>query len=746
MARATISRTFSLHPAAHQRDHLYGQFKEYLIKFRDLENAYIALLMRALRSGRLKPRDFSGKSKGFIKAHIYTPLNLNQMVAPSYRSYELKERMKRCAIQYPYFAVRQWLIRTHHLESLARELSLLFQKRKAHIGTFLRGRPFSRAILKRFWAALQKDCFGKKTSLSYFFITNLVRQLKNRLLSMDLLEPCLKRRLNKVRGNKPLLRTYCLSCLNAFYRKKKGKKIMLSPSEVGPYLFKRYIAAVKRYSTWNAKKRLSSPELDEFKRQRDKEFLPVVDALQAQLTEFSGRDMKALLERVLSELLDKMSSLPQLQLTTYIFKPPFRSPRVDFIPSYGGFQSYLRCVAANKLKENLKELFLTEGILKKLTGSLKSFCTTIYEHIPPPKIKALAVPFNQKEQVYQPDFGGFTVKLSFIPREYYSLSIRDDSKRIQKMCARGGRPCLPVLTMEGHKLLLHVPFDVKRKSLSKPSSSLSPSNSPSSSSRNGGTMQDMSRKRKITMGVDLGVKYPAVLSIMDCSNPSKPRELARYFLNTRTLLDMKFNTHRGCFEPRARFKNPTSNTPSNQKLKLRHLRRETRHIQRKLHEYKHRCRKRGIKQPEERYKYNSLQRMLSSLWGRIRHCNEELIHLLNHIIIELANYHHVSVIHFENLKWSRHSRKSKTGAFLAFWQAHWFFSQVQEAVKLQAFMHRIRFRRVNAAYTSQRCSECGERGRLDSKLFRCKNTKKHRGGRIVELQSDLNAARNIALA
>jgi transposase len=179
---------------------------------------------------------------------------------------------------------------------------------------------------------------------------------------------------------------------------------------------------------------------------------------------------------------------------------------------------------------------------------------------------------------------------------------------------------------------------------------------------------------------------------------------------------------------------------------LRRLRRETRHIQQKLHEYKKRCQKRGITRPEEKYKYNSLKRTLSGLWERIRHCNEELIHLLNHVILELATYHKVSEIHVENLKWSRHSRKSKAGKYLAFWQTHWFFSQVQEAVKLQAFLHRIRFKRVNAAYTSKTCSECGERGRVSGKLFTCDNTKSHRGGRVIELQSDLNAARNIALA
>ena len=123
MEFATITRTFSLHPTISRKDQVYTQLKKHLLKFRDLENTYIAILIRALRNDQLELQDFSGESKAFIKSHIYNALNLNRVVAPSYKSYELKERMKRCAIQYPYFAVRQWLIRTHHLAALARALS-----------------------------------------------------------------------------------------------------------------------------------------------------------------------------------------------------------------------------------------------------------------------------------------------------------------------------------------------------------------------------------------------------------------------------------------------------------------------------------------------------------------------------------------------------------------------------------------------------------------------------------------------
>ncbi len=129
----------------------------------------------------------------------------------------------------------------------------------------------------------------------------------------------------------------------------------------------------------------------------------------------------------------------------------------------------------------------------------------------------------------------------------------------------------------------------------------------------------------------------------------------------------------------------------------------------------------------------------------------------------------------ENLRFSRHSKKRERGRYLAFWQTHWLFGQIEVAVELQAFLRGMHFERVYAAYTSQRCSECGmieykdTRGALvyktdglskkerqkrvlsrtksrDGKQFTCQNTQHHKNKRSFRLDADLSAARNIALA
>ena len=91
----------------------------------------------------------------------------------------------------------------------------------------------------------------------------------------------------------------------------------------------------------------------------------------------------------------------------------------------------------------------------------------------------------------------------------------------------------------------------------------------------------------------------------------------------------------------------------------------------------------------------------------------------------------------ENLRWAKHSKKKDRGKFMAFWQTHWFYSQVQNAVKFQCDLNSIKFQRVPAGLTSQRCSRCGKLDSRTGKQF----TYSHCG---LKLESDLNAARNVA--
>jgi len=81
MSSATITQIFSLVPDSHDKKDLYNKIKRYLVKFRDLENIYVAMLVDALNKGLLMIQDFSGTSTSHIKGNIYDKLELNKVVA-----------------------------------------------------------------------------------------------------------------------------------------------------------------------------------------------------------------------------------------------------------------------------------------------------------------------------------------------------------------------------------------------------------------------------------------------------------------------------------------------------------------------------------------------------------------------------------------------------------------------------------------------------------------------------------------
>ena len=226
---------------------------------------------------------------------------------------------------------------------------------------------------------------------------------------------------------------------------------------------------------------------------------------------------------------------------------------------------------------------------------------------------------------------------------------------------------------------------------------------------------------------------------MDKSEPHCPREISRYFIGQKELFDMNFTATTGKFEQIKRNPHQNSEISTNIKLKLINIRKEIRHIQQKLHTYENSLSKRGISNYKITFKYNRLKKHLSQLWVKISHINKEIVHLLNHTILTIAKYHHVSKIKCENLKWARASKRKDIGQFLAFWQTHWFYSQIQQAVQLQCHLHNISFKTVDAKYTSQKCSYCGHMGQRVGKSFFCPDCRIH-------LDSDLNAARNIALS
>ena len=98
-----------------------------------------------------------------------------------------------------------------------------------------------------------------------------------------------------------------------------------------------------------------------------------------------------------------------------------------------------------------------------------------------------------------------------------------------------------------------------------------------------------------------------------------------------------------------------------------------------------------------------------------------------------------SNIKLENLKGIRQKKTTKFNKSANFTLNSWPFFEIKRLLEYKAKKYGITIIEVNPAFTSQRCSRCGELGDRNRKSFSCKNEKcKHFD------HSDVNAAFNIA--
>jgi len=191
-----------------------------------------------------------------------------------------------------------------------------------------------------------------------------------------------------------------------------------------------------------------------------------------------------------------------------------------------------------------------------------------------------------------------------------------------------------------------------------------------------------------------------------------------------------------------------------------HLRSEVRDVQTKKALYE-------TNFPNDGKRQFHINKTLSCLWDKINRIHLEIRNQLTHRILQIAQFHKVSLIKFEDLSWSKHSRKSVSGKWIAYHQIHWFHSKIIQHVVQSAKRVGIKVAVVNARWSSQICSHCAKGNNLalnitmqsnkshlrdyfgsrTGKQFRCKQMRYKDGASLhkFELDADLNAARNICM-
>ncbi len=365
---------------------------------------------------------------------------------------------------------------------------------------------------------------------------------------------------------------------------------------------------------------------------------------------------------------------------------------------------------------------------------LKDMVSNPERHVSLPRCKKQAIPLALGEnQVYR-----FETKVDGKSGHVVSATVRFSLEagvvrtfslhgldRVDEMLARGFTPVRGTITRKlGGGLLLHLPFE----------KSCTPGCFPGSIE---GSAQGPS-KHVIVAGVDLGLKHLAWVSIGACQRAAAGDgslepvdkncpESARYCIDQPQLAGAKDAWLAGLASSRV----------PNVKRRLVALQARARALQRQKALLRRRYRGRF----KQAWRYFVARREWQYCWQKIQHVHGEIARQVATRIVAACKHHGVGLLRFEDLSWSSHSGKRVSGAWLATWQVHWFFSQVQERATLLARLAGIAVELVDARGTSKRCSACNAIGNRDGKTFSCMNPDCE-----LRIDSDLNGARNVRLA
>ncbi len=316
------------------------------------------------------------------------------------------------------------------------------------------------------------------------------------------------------------------------------------------------------------------------------------------------------------------------------------------------------------------------------------------------------------------------VRFSLEPKKIFTFFLRG-LDRIDALIERGFTPVRGTITRKpGGGLLLHLPFEkqfitgqfpgVAKEGLTALTSTV------------------------IVGATDLGLKHLAWLSVGECrpsgradgswepADAGKP-EIARYCIDQPQLVGRKDT-----------WWDRTARTPiPNLKRQLIATMGRARALQRQ----KDLLRRRFGKRYKHSWRYFVARREWQRCWRRVRHLHEEMARQVATRIVAACVHHGVELLRCEDLTWSSHSAKQESGSWLASWQVHWFFSQVQERTTRLARVACIAVELVDARGTSKRCSACGTIGNRNGKTFTCTNA-----SCAKKVDSDLNGARNVRFA
>jgi hypothetical protein len=453
-------------------------------------------------------------------------------------------------------------------------------------------------------------------------------------------------------------------------------------------------------------------------------------AMEGMTTRARGLDVAALASDAVKYVLASMTVDDALAAMFSVRRLPRVNVTSQFVPD-----------PARILRERAKVLARNQiGVVlwKMLAADVDTVLARIGKepgrHVALPRCRKQSIPVAiDDSQVYRFDLRkdandghvvAATVLFSLEPGKVSMFSLRG-LDRIDAMLSRGFAPARGTITRKtGGGLLLHLPFEKACTVKAVP----------------GSTEEETTSRADnvVVAGTDLGLKHLAWLSIGECRRSSRDDgswepvdearpEAARYCIDQPQLMGKRDAWLAGPARP------PIPN------LKRQLI--ATIGRARALQQQKDLLRQRFGKRYKHAWRYYVARREWQCCWRRVRHLHEEITRQVATRIVAACVHHGVVMLRFEDLSWSSHSAKRESGAWLASWQVHWFFSEVQERATRLARLAGIAVELVDARGTSKRCSACGAIGIRDGKTFTCTNE-----GCGMKVDSDLNGSRNVRIA
>ncbi|MFX1536466.1 MAG: zinc ribbon domain-containing protein [Promethearchaeota archaeon] len=711
-----------------------------------------------IRRGIIRPKGIFVKDSLQAVKRFYDVLSNDQIVKQVFTKLELQSRVQRCAALYAYFAIREYKQRVQDIQTLVPVLAK--ELRQKGLGS-IQGDEFpSRSLLKACWQRIRRDK-DRKNELSRHELINLLRHIRNLLCRIiktrledqeaDVVQKLtfsedqvdnLRNELEKI--HQETTQDWAKSFVQRLSRL-LTQRLKRNNNKNGPAWGKGYfdglIEAIldQKVSIDTSGRAKVTQEQWQPSRKRWRDQL--VQQLQQPP---SSQENKQLTQNALHQV--KTQITPK-RVLTYVFKPKVPRFRYTVKPH----EDWKRYQVHQLVEQTINALIdkRKPDFMELVLAACRTLSQTPSKWLKRPFYEAQAIPFGiddnrayklglERDPAINPDNesqherpGEIIVRLTFKQRQPLDFQVQSPKRwlELQKQEYTAKRPVVHKRS-GGGTLVLAVPFE-----------SPTPLPVPVKSLSEGKTV--------INTSVDLGLKNLATISITKDLQPVKwtkgtsfkeleeqlvdlqveTHEVARYFLDQAQL------THpaKDWFKPVSQLAKTLPGT--NLKRHLFHLREEARRLQAKKDQYK----TRHPKQYRMKVKYKRLKREWQRIWAHIRFIHEDMARQVATRIVSVSQAHHSQVIRFEDLKWTQATAKEEGGYWLATWQVHWFHSETIRHTKTLAARHGIRVELVVARGTSQRCSSCGSKGERHGKIFICPHC--HR-----QLDSDLNAARNIAAA